>query len=273
VSVVLDRARIEIGESLPQIIGALLLLVVGLVAARVIGIIVGRMLRAAGTDELAERLGVHRTLNRVGIDRPLSRLLRSITALLIGFVVLVASLSLLGLSAVDLALNEAILFLPRLLLALALVVAGIIVGELAGRSATRLAGQLALELPIGRTVEAIVIAFAVLTALAQIGVPTESSRRCWQSRSSPSRSSAHSHSDSVAETSQPNSAPAAMSTPAYRIGQKISIDDLTATIVALESAATVVQLTDGRTARVPNEKLLSSIVIVEPQPACADSVP
>lgn len=231
------------------------------------------MLRAAGTDELAERLGVHRTLNRVGIDRPLSRLLRSITALLIGFVVLVASLSLLGLSAVDFALNEAILFLPRLLLALALVVAGIIVGELAGRSATRLAGQLALELPIGKTVEAIVIAFAVLTALAQIGVPTEIVTTLLAvailavaligtlafglgGRNLAAQVSAGRHVHT-----------------AYRIGQKISIDDLTATIVAFESAATVVQLTDGRTARLPNEKLLSSIVIVEPQPAGAESVP
>ena len=52
---------------------------------------------------------------------------------------------------------------------------------------------------------------------------------------------------------------------AFELGQQITIADLRAEIVAFKSAATVVRTEDGATARVPNNVLLDSIVIVHPR--------
>ncbi|MBA2615685.1 MAG: hypothetical protein H0U90_07895, partial [Actinobacteria bacterium] len=116
---ILDRAAATLGEALPRIGGALLLLVIGLVAARVLARLARRALEALGADGLADRFGVHDVLARVGIERPLSRLVERIVRIVLTVVVIFAAVSLLGLGALSASLNAVVLFLPRVLVAFA----------------------------------------------------------------------------------------------------------------------------------------------------------
>ncbi len=264
---ILDRATAQLGESLPRIAGALLLLVIGLLVAWLIGIVARRTLQAAGIDGLADRYHVHRTLARAGIQPPLSRLIGRVTRIVLSVVVIVAALSLLGLAGVNLALNEALLFVPKILVALVLLVAGVIVGELVGRWVDQLAQQMAIEAPAGAIAHAVTVALFALTALAQIGIPTQVlTLLVGIALVAAALTLALAFGLGGRDVARQVSAGRYVH-GAFELGQQITIADMTAEIVAFESAATVVRTEDGATARVPNNVLLDSIVIVHPPPA------
>lgn len=169
---ILDQAGQSLGGFLPRLDGALVLLVVGLIVARIVGALVARALRAAGTDELVDRYGVQETLDRVGVAAPSTRVVGRTVRFALSLVVLFAALSLLGLQFLSESLNQAVLFIPSLLVALALVLAGFVVGALVRRPVDRLAYQMDLPVPLGRVVEVAVIAVFVMTAAAQVSIST-----------------------------------------------------------------------------------------------------
>ena len=68
---ILERAGDTLGDFLPQLVGALVLLVVGLLLARLGGWLVRRGLRAAGVDDVADRWRVNETLGRAGLPESL----------------------------------------------------------------------------------------------------------------------------------------------------------------------------------------------------------
>jgi small-conductance mechanosensitive channel len=262
VSEILDRATSQLGESLPRIAGALLVLVVGLLVAWLIGIVTRRTLRMTGIDGLADRYHVHRTLIRVGIQPPLSHLVGRVARIVLSIVVIFAALSLLGLAGLNLALNEALLFVPKLLVALALLLAGVIVGELVGRWVDQLAQQMAIEAPAGAIAQAVTVALFALTALAQIGVPTHVllllvAIVLVTAASTFTLAFGLGGRDIARQMSAGRYVHGA-----FELGQQITIANMKAEIVAFESAATVVRTEAGDTARVPNHVLLDSIVIV-----------
>src|SRR3712207_5832047 len=89
------------------------------------------------------------------------------------FVVVFAALSLLGLEFLSATLNGVILFLPRVFIALALLVAGVVLGQMLRRQVDRLATQMDVPGPVGLLAEAVVLGVFGVTALAQLGIPTQ----------------------------------------------------------------------------------------------------
>ena len=112
-------------------------------------------------------------LENIGLKRSLSALIARAVRIAIVFVVVFAALSLLGLAFLSDSLNAAILFLPRLFVALALLIAGIVLGQLARRQVDRLAQQMDIPGPVGMLAETVVLGVFAVTALAQLGIPTQ----------------------------------------------------------------------------------------------------
>ncbi len=263
---ILERAAAALGEALPRIGGALLLLVVGLLAARLAGRLIRRALLAIGVDGLAERFGVHDVLARVGLPRSLAEVLGRLVRITLAVVVVVAALSLLGLAGVGAALNAALLFLPKLFVALVIVLVGVVVSQLVGDWADRLADQMALELPLGRLVQAAILAMFVLTALAQLGIPTEILFTLIViGLVAAAFAGALALGLGSREVAREVSAGRYLA-GTYDVGQTIRVDDVRGEIVALERAATLLRTEDGRLVRVPNHILLDSIVTLDEHP-------
>jgi small-conductance mechanosensitive channel len=259
---ILDDAGRTLGEALPRLAGALVLLVLGLIVARLAGRVARRTLEKLGVDDLAERFGVHETLARVGIERPFSRLMGRVVRIAITVAVVFAAVSLLGLSALSASLNEVLLFLPKLFVALALVVAGAIVSQLVGDRVDRLATQMALEGPIGRIVQVAIFAVFVVTALGQLGISTELlTALVGIVFVAVALTIALAFGLGSRDVARQVSAGRYVG-GAYRVGQTISVEGLRGEIVALENAATVLRVEDGTTRRVPNHLLLESVVTV-----------
>ena len=132
VAAFLDPITDEIGEALPRIAGAAVVLLAGLLAAWFAGRLVRRALLAIGLDDYGERFGVHDVLARAGFQRSVSRVLGTAVRVALVVVTVVSVVSLLGFGVLAIALNRIVLFVPKLFVALALVVVGIVIAQFPG---------------------------------------------------------------------------------------------------------------------------------------------
>lgn len=266
-SSVVDQGLRSLGESLPHILGAVVLLVVGLAIAWLVGRVVHRLLLAVGVDDLAERFGIHDAIERVGLERSLSRVLGVAARIALTVVVVVAAVSLLGLGALSLALNRAVLFVPKLFVALVLVLAGVVVGQFVGERVGKLGDQMALGGPLRQFTELAIIALFSLTALAELGIPTSIVLAVVAVVvAAIVLTIALAFGLGGREVARELSAGRYLQ-GAFELGQRISVQGLSGEIVALENAATVLRTEDGLTARVPNHLLIDSVVTVHGEPA------
>ena len=170
IATVVDRAGDQLGQFLPRLGGALLLFVLGLLAAAIFGRATRKALARAGLDRLAERTGASDLLGRGGLGTELSALVATAVRLTIIVVASFAALTLLGLAFLSDSLNQGILFIPRLLTALALVLIGVVLGALARAWLERTSAQLDFPIAIGPVVQVLVVIVFGLCAAAQAGV-------------------------------------------------------------------------------------------------------
>ncbi len=268
-SSILNRAGDSLGQSLPRIAGAILLLLVGVLVARIAGRITCRTLEALGVDRHGERLGVHDVLARAGLQRSLATLLGTAVRVGLTIVVVIAAVSLLGLAALSASLNEAILFLPRLFVAAALIVAGVVIADFARARVDSVGDRLALAAPLGSITQILILAVFFLTALSQLHVLTGLLTLLVgivlaAAALTIALAFGLGGRDVAGEISAGHEV-----TGAFRIGQTIQINDVNGEIIAFQRAATVIRTNHGET-RIPNRLLLTSIVEVTEQRPSAD---
>jgi small-conductance mechanosensitive channel len=259
---VLDRAGETIGEALPRLAGALLLIVIGIPVASLAARFVRRLLLAANLDDLGERSGVHEGLSRVGFERSLSRVIARGVRIALIIVIVIAAISLLGFAALSAALNAAVLFVPKLFVAVALVIAGIVVAEFLRDRVEPFTDQMAIGAPIGQMTQVVVLALFVLTAIALLGVPTEILMALVVLVVAAGVFSiALAFGLGSREVAREISAGRSVA-GTFRVGERITVGDVTGVISALEPVSIVLRDGDGTSIRIPNHLLLESVVRV-----------
>ena len=260
----LDRAEAGLGEWLPQLAGAVAILVLGLVLAWVLGNVTTRVLAALGVDRLADRLGVHEALGRTGGTPRVSLVVGRVVRIALALGVIVAAVSTLGIAGIQPSLNELLLYLPRLVAALVLLVAGVIVGKLIGAWVERLASQLAVEVPLGTIACRLVVGVFALTALAQLGIPTGPSILLGAIvLVTIGVTAALAFGLGGRDVARELSAGRYVSS-SFALGQRIEVGDVEGRIVAFEQVALVMRRADGMIVRIPNHLLVESIVTTDP---------
>ncbi len=264
---VVSRAKEALGDSIPQIGGAILLLVLGLLVAWAVGRLAARALTALRVDDLGERFGVHDVVERVGLDRSLSQLLGRAVRIALAVVVIVAAVSLLGLGALGSSLNVAVLFVPRLFVAIALIVVGVLVADFVRVRVDHVTDQMALGAPLGRLAQVVVVALFLLTALAQLGIPTLIlTAIVGLLVLAAALTTALAFGLGSREMAREISAGRYVGN-SFEIGQDISLNGIRGEIIRLEPAATVLRTENGQSVRVPNHLLLETIVTLHEREA------
>jgi small-conductance mechanosensitive channel len=257
----LDTAQRELGGFLPRLAGALVLLIVGLLVSALLGRLLRKALEKLGADGLAERWGISRVIERAGLGQSISKLLGRILRIALSVVVIFAALSLTGLQFLSDALNQSILFLPKLLAAGALLLAGVVLGGLAREWVDRLAYQMDLPLPLGRIAQVVVVGVFAITAAAQIAVSSAILMVLVALLlAAVGGTFALAFGLGGREVARELSAGRYLRT-AYQTGQTISFGEVRGTIESIDTAATVLRTEEG-TVRVPNNMLLGSVVTV-----------
>jgi small-conductance mechanosensitive channel len=160
----------KISGYLPNILGALALLIGGWILARVLRFACVRLI--SGLDSLVRRHGMERFLLRIGMERPASDLIGSIVYWLVLIVFFAGASETLGLPVVAAWLGGVSTYLPRVLVAVLIVLGGFVAGSLARdaiASAATAAG-IAYGVLLARVVYVAVLAVAVVTGIDQIGI-------------------------------------------------------------------------------------------------------
>jgi small-conductance mechanosensitive channel len=262
IATVIERAGDQLGDFLPRFAGALLLFVAGLIIASIVGRITRKALVRVGLDRLGDRSGATDLLAQGGLGGSLSALVATAVRLTILVVASFAALTLLGLAFLSDSLNQGILFIPRLLTALALVLIGVVVGAIVRAWLERTSAQLDFPVSIGPIVQVLVVAIFGLCAAAQAGVSV-----------APLVATALLLIGAIAVTLSlafglgAREIARSLSSGRYaradfEVGQTIRVDDVRGEILRIDAAAVTLKAGD-ETIRVPNSILVERIVVVE----------
>jgi hypothetical protein len=158
--------------AIPRILGFIVVVLIGWLIASLLARAVATLLRTLRFDEVAERAGIARFTHRAGLDAGPSDIVAGIVKWLVRIVVLLVAFDLLGLPAVSEVLREFLLWLPNLIVAVAvLLIAGVAANALANivRGASSEAGMTNPD-TLANVTRMAVWAFAVVVAVNQLGV-------------------------------------------------------------------------------------------------------
>src|SRR3954447_24295081 len=161
--------------AIPKIIGFLVILLIGWLIAGALAGVVANLLRAVKFNELAERSGFSGFVRNMGIHTDAAGVIATAVRWFVRLIVLVVAFDALGLPAVSQVLQQLLLWVPNLIVAImVLVIGGLAANALAGliRGATAQAGLGNPDL-LSNIARVAVLAFAIIIAVNQIGIATE----------------------------------------------------------------------------------------------------
>ncbi len=160
--------------AIPRIIGFLVILLIGWLIAAAIAGAVAAVLRTLKFNDVATRSGFNGFVEKMGIRKDASGFLADLVKWFVRLIVLVTAFDALGLPAVSQVLQQFLLWLPNLVVAMViLVLAGLAANALAKlvRGATAEAGLGNPDL-LATIARVAVWGFAIVIAVNQIGVAT-----------------------------------------------------------------------------------------------------
>jgi hypothetical protein len=161
--------------AIPRIIGFLVIIIIGWLISGALAAGVAAVLRAIRFNELAQRSGFSGFVNNMGLRTDASGLLANIVKWFVRLIVLVVAFDALGLPAVSAVLQQFLLWIPNLVVAVVvLVIAGLAANALSnlvrGSAASAGLGNPELLATIARVA---VWGFGIVVAVNQIGVAQE----------------------------------------------------------------------------------------------------
>jgi len=115
----------EIATALPQIIGALLILLIGWIIAKVLKKLVVRGLKLIRFNFLTEKAGIEKFLAEGGVKVSSVDLIGTLVYWIIMLVVILATLNSLKLTAASTLFNEIMLYIPNIIVAIVILILGI----------------------------------------------------------------------------------------------------------------------------------------------------
>jgi flagellar biosynthesis protein FliQ len=163
---------LSVGDFLPRLLLALVVLLVGWIVAKAVRFAIARGLRAVNFNVLTQRAGMDGFLRDGGIQTDTAGIL----ALLFYWLVILASLvigfNLLGLEYITDLLGRVVWFLPKVMVALLILAFGAYFARFVGNAVIAYCRNIHLQDAeiLGRLAQYAILAFVVLIALDQVNV-------------------------------------------------------------------------------------------------------
>src|SRR5918998_5138327 len=154
---------------IPQLIGALVILIVGYVIAKVLQAIVGRVLEAVGFDSWMEKGGIKQFFDRAETNQTPVSILGQLVFWFVFIIALTMAADALGIPQVSAVLGQLLAFIPNiiaaiLILILAALLANFLSGIVRGATGSGILGSIA---------QYAIIVYAGFVALTQLGIAVE----------------------------------------------------------------------------------------------------
>jgi hypothetical protein len=162
----------EIAVALPQIIGALLILIIGWILARIIKRLSVKGLRLVRFNYLTEKSGIEKFLEKGGVKVSSVDVIGTLIYWIIMLVVILATLNSLKLTAASTLFNKIMLYIPNIIVAILVLVIGIyfarLVSQILVTSLKNLEEKAATT--IGTIANYAIIVFTVFIILGQLNI-------------------------------------------------------------------------------------------------------
>jgi len=159
-------------QAIPRVLGFLAILIIGWLISGVLASAVGGLLRSVRFNDLAERSGLTGFVRNMGLRTDASGMMANIVKWFVRLIVLVVAFDALGLPAVSEVLQQFLLWIPNLVVALViLVIAGLAATALSNvvRGATANA-QLGNPETFATITRVAIWGFAIVVAVNQLGI-------------------------------------------------------------------------------------------------------
>lgn len=157
---------------LPALVGAILILILGWIIAGLIAGLVERVLRTVGFERAANTTGISSFIQRSGSSWTASAIVAEIVKWFIRLIAIQAAASVLGLNQISQIINAILLWLPNLVVAIAIIVIGALIARFVSglvRGTTDQMGFSNAEL-LGSVAYYAILVFAVIAAVDQLGI-------------------------------------------------------------------------------------------------------
>lgn len=164
----------KIASFIPEIIGALVVLIVGLVVASIAGKLVKKLVDYSKLDSLMRKLKIKEELEGLGLKFSLGAVMGKIVKWFFIIVTLIAVADVLKIPQITQFLEQVALYIPNVLVAVVILAIGIIIGRLAydaikkGTETFKMSSYAAHIL--ATVAKWSVMVFTVMAALVQLGV-------------------------------------------------------------------------------------------------------
>lgn len=162
-------------DFLPTLIVAILVIIIGWLVAVGLGLLIERLLKLLKVDDAIDKLGLDRVSKKVGFRLKVSAFLGGIVKWFLIIVFVLAAADILQLTQISGFLNEVLLYIPNIVVAVVILVAGYLLGNFVAnltKGSVRLAklGTAGYAATISRWA---IWIFAFLAALIQLRVAPE----------------------------------------------------------------------------------------------------
>jgi small-conductance mechanosensitive channel len=164
----------EILVKVPAVLAALLLLLIGMVVGKIARAAVEKFLKFVRVDEYTEKVKVNELLARLGFGHSPVFVVGFLVYWLIILVFLVSAANAVQLTVVSQLLERFVLFVPKLIGAVVVVASGLLLGHFFGEVVLNAAtaNKLDSAVAFSKVVRIVVVVFAGIMALEQIGIDT-----------------------------------------------------------------------------------------------------
>lgn len=158
--------------AVPRLIGFAIILIAGWIIAALIDKAVVTLLRAVRFNVLAERAGLAGFLQKSNMKEDAAGAIGLIAKWFVRLIALVVAFDALGLPAVSAILQQLLMWLPNLVVALAVLVIGGIAASALGKVVLGAASEADVQRPdfLARVARGAVWAFAIIVAINQVGI-------------------------------------------------------------------------------------------------------
>jgi len=162
----------QLGELLPRLLLALVVLIVGWLVAKAVRFAIVRGLRAVNFHVVTERAGLDGFLHDGGIESDTTEILGVLVYWLVILGALVIGFNTLGLAYVTDLLGRIILFVPKVMVALLILAFGAYFARFIGNAITAYCRNIHIQDAdlLGRLAQYAIVTFVVLIALDQVNI-------------------------------------------------------------------------------------------------------
>ena len=169
-----QQLMLRIMNRIPGILAAILLLLVGMLIAGWLRTGVEKFLKFIHLDEHTDKIRLNEVLARLGFGRSPGQVIGFLVYWLIILVFLLSAANAVELTVVSELLQEFVLFIPKVIGAVLVLAGGLLLGHLVAEVVQNAAVANRLDWAVGlsKAAQFVVIVFAAIMALHQIGIDT-----------------------------------------------------------------------------------------------------